>query len=526
MLRLPQGKSLFRIRFLLLIFPLPGISSEACVQCHPKQVSGYAKSGMANSLGRAARQSGGTFAHALSRSRVEISGNPAGLTHRLEQNGLEASYRIDYFVGSGNHGRSYLIDIAGRLFQSPASWYTAQKKWDLSPGFDTGREIDFDRPITAECLFCHSGQPRPQPFTLNTYRRPAFAAEAIHCERCHGPSDRHVAKPSAGNIVNPAKLPPRLRDAVCEQCHLGGEARILNPGRQAGDFQPGEPLEDTLSVYVAKRRNGTGAPLKVVSHSEQIAASKCAQQSGGRMWCGTCHNPHDPPSQPAAHYRQQCRQCHPVASIAGHTSKMEDCAGCHMPRRKVYDGGHTAFTDHQIASRPAKDGSRPSEAAELRPWREPRAELAARNLGLAYISAGERLQSAEYWNEGFRILSGIESKFSTDPVVLTSIGAVLQRKKVPAAAVSYFSRAQQLEPLNAGHRLNLAVALTEAGEKTRALAELEKAIEQDPSLKDAYLLLAEIYQESGQAGRRKLILERYLKFMPQSLDVRRLLGQR
>ena len=522
--RLPQCYSLLAIWPLLLLSGLHGMSSETCVKCHPTQVISYAKTGMANSLGRPVRQSGGAFQHALSGSRIEITSDPAGMKHRLKQNGLDAVYRISYFVGSGNHGRSYLIELEGRLFQSPASWYTARRKWDLSPGFDIQRELDFDRPITAECLFCHSGAPRPVAFTLNSYEQPAFASEAITCERCHGPSDRHVVQPSVRNIVNPAKLPPRLRDAVCEQCHLGGEARILNPGRQPGDFRPGQSLEDTLAVYIFDRPSDSrGEAMKVVSHSEQLAASKCAQQSAGRMWCGTCHDPHDRPSQPVVPYKQRCQQCHPPTSLVKHPERTEDCVGCHMPRRRAYDGGHTAFTDHQILATPGELDSRRNDTVKLRPWREPPAELAARNLGLAWISAGERLQSASHLNEGFRILSGIESKFAADPVVLTSLGAVLQRKKAPAAAVRYFSRATELEPLNASHRLNLAIALMEAGHRTGAIAELEKVIDQDPSMRDAYILMAEIYQDSGQSEARRQILARYLKFMPQSIAVRKML---
>ncbi len=57
------------------------------------------------------------------------------------------------------------------------------------------------------------------------------------------------------NIVNPAKLPKRARDSVCEQCHLEGEVRILNPGRSWRDFQPGNNLEQTAAVYVVKHDN-------------------------------------------------------------------------------------------------------------------------------------------------------------------------------------------------------------------------------------------------------------------------------
>jgi hypothetical protein len=444
------------------------------------------------------------------------------MRHRLQRNGVVADYPIDYFIGSGQNGRSYLVSIAGRLFQSPASYYSARRLWDVSPGYQGLEELDFERPVLPECLFCHSGRARPVRFTLNQYEAPPFESEGITCERCHGAAEDHLAKPSSRNIVNPAKLEARARDAVCEQCHLGGEARILNPGRDFSDYRPGEPLEDTASVYVFDRGGG-GRPLKVISHVEQLAASRCAQQSGGRMWCGTCHDPHDKPQGGPEAYDQQCGSCHSAASLAKHSAPLGGCAGCHMPRRPVYDGGHTAFTDHQIPRRPPAEGPAQTAPANLRPWREPPAALAARNLGLAYISVGERDQDAAKMNEGYRLLAGIESQFADDPAVLTSLGAVLQRKNLPREAARRFARAGELEPRDARHRLNLAVALAEAGESAQAIRALEAAISLDPSLLDAYLLLAETYGNSGRQEMRRQTLERYLRFMPQSMIVRRLL---
>lgn len=492
-------------------------SSERCVSCHAKQVAGFARTGMANSLGRPAAQKGGAFRHQISDSRIEIESSAESMTHRLQSRGLTASYAIDYFVGSGRKGRSYLISIGDRLFQSPASYYAARKAWDVSPGFESEKDLDFDRPIPPECLVCHSGGPRAVAFTTNQYESPPFEWMGITCERCHGDSGQHVAKPSKANIVNPARLDVRRRDSICEQCHLGGEARIPNPGRHASDFRPGQILEDVLSVYVFDE---PGA-FKVVSHSEELAASKCATQSGPRMWCGTCHGSHEPSQQPAAYYRQRCQQCHSSASLAKHAMPRDDCAGCHMPQRSTYDGGHTAFTDHRIRSKPGRAAAAASAPGKLRAWRAPSAALDRRNLGLAYISAGERYQSASHLDEGFRQLSAIEPAFPDDPAVLTSLGAVLQRKGVPGEAARRFLRAARLEPRDARHHLNLAVALAAAGDAVRAITAAETAISLDSSLRDAYLLLAELHDDTAK---RDAAVRRFLRFMPQNIQLRRMPG--
>ena len=107
---------------------------------------------------------------------------------------------------------------------------------------------------------------------------------AIGCERCHGPGELHVRGDMEHTIVNPARLSPPLRDAVCEQCHLEGEARLLRAGRDLFDYRPGLPLADFWSVLVEARRSGEDA--KAVNHVEQMYQSKCFQRPVGALQCG------------------------------------------------------------------------------------------------------------------------------------------------------------------------------------------------------------------------------------------------
>jgi len=111
--------------------------------------------------------------------------------------------------------------------------------YDLAPGYEGLRSPDFTRPIAEACLFCHAGSALKITGTVNQYRSPVFSAEAISCERCHGSAEKHLSNPRAGTIVNPAKLEPAIRDSICEQCHLLGVGRVLNPGMKFGDFRPG-----------------------------------------------------------------------------------------------------------------------------------------------------------------------------------------------------------------------------------------------------------------------------------------------
>ncbi|MEX2263994.1 MAG: multiheme c-type cytochrome [Bryobacteraceae bacterium] len=492
-------------------------ASQLCINCHPKQVEGYARTGMGRSLGRPVPQPDGQFQHRFSGTRFGARFADGRLLHRLERNGRRAEYPIDYFIGSGNEGRSYLIRIGDALFQSPVSWYSRRGIWDVSPGYERDPAPDFTRPVTAECLFCHAGRAAPVPGTLNRYADPPFLAEAITCERCHGPSERHLARPSRETIVNPVRLPPRVRDSVCEQCHLSGESRIANPGLKIADFEPGRELEEVFSVY--RFDSPPGQPLKVVSHSEQFARSVCERESGERMWCGSCHDPHNKPADAQVFYRERCLNCHGADVMAKHPEPKEDCIGCHMPRRSVSDGGHTAFTDHEILRRPRKQVEE-SRSQRLAAWRPPPEKFAKRNLGLAYMGVGERDQSAAMLNEGFRLLLEVQPQFPNDTDVLTTLGLVLMRKNQPAMAARYVERARSLEPDHAGHYVNLAAALDAKGEAAQAIAALDRAIELDSSLEHPYLMLAEIYQREGETAKRRETLDRYLRFMPQHMRAR------
>lgn len=497
------------------------VSGHRCAPCHPKQVNGYQRTGMANSLFRPLKQAPGRFTHPLSGTQFRIESTPTGMRQHMERNGFSASYAIEYVIGSGNNAFGYLTRIDSYLFQSPVSYYSKRAIWDMAPGYERDREPDFTRPVTMECLLCHSGRPQPVSNTLNRYQDQPFSAEAITCDRCHGPQESHLAQPSTRNIINPVKLAPRARDSVCEQCHLAGEARIPNPGKRMVDFQPGQNLEEVFSVYVFDTpvEKAARSGLKVVSHVEQLALSSCARGSGGKMWCGTCHDPHDKPENPESYYRSKCQECHTAPLAATHPAASSNCIGCHMQRRQTRDGGHTAFTDHRIARVPAS-GIERSPQRKLVAWREPPPAVANRNLGLANVTVGERDGSAFHMDSGFRLLTGVYESTPDDAAVLTSLGLVILRKGGAAEAARLYERALALESNYAPYRVNAATAWKEAGDLAKAIRYLEKAIEMDPSLESAYRKLGEIYARTKQPEKARQVSERYLKFMPDNVTAR------
>lgn len=486
-----------------------------CANCHAEIVASYLQTGMGRSLGPAVdeAQTSRQWRHPLSGRELFVEG---GLRHGIRFRHLRASYRMEFAIGSGNQGKSYAWRQGDALFQSPIAWYTERRQWDFSPGYQEDPAPDFYRPITTECLFCHAGAVRPIDGTQNRYQDPPFLPAAISCDRCHGDGSDHIRRPLAGNIVNPSRLPAIERDSVCEACHLSGEARIPNPGKDFLDFRPGRKLEDVFTVYVPAHT--PQRDFKVVSHSEQLAASRCAQHSKGRLWCVSCHDPHRRPAVEtrAVYYRAKCLACHPNTETRHQGVSSDDCTGCHMPRRRAYDGGHTAFTDHQIRRR---GESSQAEAPEvrLRAWREPASPLRTRNLALAYIASSEKLRAQPdlalaRLQQGVLLLNQVLASGAVDGAVAQAAGLLFLKQGKNAEAVRWFRFAVQQQPTHSLRRLNLAAALLARGDRSAARAEAVEAIRLEPLLEGAYALLAEI--EPARASYWKA---EYLKRLPQRI---------
>src|SRR5437870_1003934 len=178
------------------------VPEECCGDCHADKARSFAEHPMGRSLlpvSRAAAppedlRHGNPFETLGSQLLVERAGDKL----RHHRNRLDSAGRlvaglvwdVNYVIGSGFHGYSFLSDRDGYLFQTPISWYSQKKTWDLSPGF--GPNYLTGRPILPECLFCHSNRVRFVDGSLNRYAEPLFDGHAIGCQRCHGPGEMHV----------------------------------------------------------------------------------------------------------------------------------------------------------------------------------------------------------------------------------------------------------------------------------------------------------------------------------------------
>ncbi len=528
-----QGR-LFAAACLVTVCACPAFSDHLCAGCHPREVTGFLATPMAHSMGPAGRGPSGTLYHSLSGTRFTIHSSTDHMTQRMERDGLASQYSIAYSVGSGAHAVSYLIEVGNHLFESPLSYYAASG-WGMSPGYDNLRAPDFYRAVRPQCLFCHVGQALPIPGTLNAYRNPPFAAEAITCDRCHGPATMHLRNPVPGSIINPAKLPPRARDSVCEQCHLGGEVPVPNPGKEMTDFHAGENLEDVYTVYVYQSSRASAQPnaLTIISQSQQLALSKCARNSGDKLWCATCHDPHALPKDPVAYFRARCLQCHGAALLTSHPKPNQNCFGCHMPRLPAGRGGHTIFTDHRIAIYTPQelaalrtpslvDGSAPASNEDaLVPWHDPPPQFADRNLGLAYAKVGDNLESFPFVRRGYQLLLSASKDFPNDPVLLRAMAKIVSGTKAEADAEALFEKALAVQPNSALIYDDMAFAAQNAGDNENATEYLEKALQLDPFLVPPYEHLARLYAANQQLVLAHQTYARFLKMFPENIEAKR-----
>ncbi len=351
----------------------PGVKylgDTACVGCHAKSAETFRQHPMGRSLAPVGEASVTKGDAGAGQTLFESQGLQYSIDHRNghvfhQETRRDASGRIvakdeaevQFVIGSGRQGTAYLIEHDGFLFQSPLTWYSRKQRWDLSPGFKVFNH-HFDRPIQRNCLFCHANRVEPREGPINQYRQPIFQGHAIGCERCHGPGELHVARPTRVNgkdmtIVDPADLAPALRDDVCAQCHLAGDARIVRVGRRNEDYRPGLPFYRFWTVFVQPPDR---AGDRFVGQVEQMHESQCFRASRGRLGCISCHDPHHfpAPAEKVAYYRGRCLECHAERGCSLPESdrlkrnREDDCTACHMPKASSFDIPHSASANHRI----------------------------------------------------------------------------------------------------------------------------------------------------------------------------------
>jgi hypothetical protein len=544
------------------------VGSESCRGCHERIYESYSASGMGRSLARIDLSPSNHGIDAVSfspdgRHRYSVEKSAGRLVHREElvnaegETVFDQSLPVEYCVGSGNQGRSYLIRRDDQFFMSPIGWYSRSDRWDLSPGYTLPRHLRFERQVTEGCLDCHTGRMNRDETHANRFRQPPFLEESIGCERCHGPGGGHIdfrksAKRAGPDpIVNPSRLDPARREDVCNQCHLQGEARYLREGCHFGDFRPGQRLEDVMLILVQGTRATADGRTQAVSQVEQMRASACFRKSDGKFGCVSCHDPHSQP--PVAghedHYRKKCLACHEDTGcslpVADRAAESDSCIACHMPRLRTTDVPHTSQTDHRVIRKPMEPAAAGVPTAELEFFdsadqRLPRA-IVDRTRALWMADAAETRGDPRLAAQAYRQLSILARQNSKDAEIQIALGTasqvegrledavthwknslaidpnreeplqstamVLQKLGRSAAARSYFEEYLKIQPFRSSMWGRYSHLLGQLGEIDLAIDAGKRALELDPSQERINQWLAELSGRKGNAAERA----RYLR---------------
>lgn len=506
------------------------IGDEVCAKCHASIYDSYKKTPMAHASGLAMENLiPADFTHPQSGVHYRIYGDFGRTWLSFDRDGnnpIHGKRELLYYIGSGRRGLTYLFADDGFAFESPINWYGDQHVWDMTPAYQNVREMPLNLPALTSCLHCHvSGMRAPIDGTGNRYQMPLLTHSGVSCERCHGAAPAHI---KGDSIVNPAKLSPERRDAICMQCHMEGRVTIERAGRHIYDFKPGDLLSDYVRYYVL---TGASGQLGAVSQVEAMAQSTCKKASGDKMSCTSCHDPHFTPSaqQRVEYFRGKCLACHGETFAAEHHREQKDCTVCHMPESSSKDIAHTEVTDHRIPRVPAvspqllQDTNAPITKLRLAPFpNSQEAEDDLRDFALAWESlANSGMSAARPAAEA--TLKRSAARFPDDPATLAALGYEDQVHGDLVGARTLYQHALVTDPKSIDAATNLGVIEAQRGNLLEAVKLFQSAFERAPGRSSIGMDLARVFCFEGKLDESRNVVSRVLEFNPDMSAARKLM---
>jgi hypothetical protein len=167
------------------------IADSACSHCHREIFNTYLSTPMANASGLARdKLIPGSYVLSSSGMKFDMvnSGGKASLNFQNQRNGVNGTLPLNYFLGSGHLGTTYLYSVDGFLFETPIAWYSDLHGYDMKPGLADMKAAPPALPMLSSCLRCHmSDVQASEPGTLKPLPGCVpFLHTGITCEACHG----------------------------------------------------------------------------------------------------------------------------------------------------------------------------------------------------------------------------------------------------------------------------------------------------------------------------------------------------
>ena len=313
---------------------------QVCGECHKKQFASATSSGMAQAMEPVAGSK-------ILGDNPKLKMTVGPYTYELTRNGKQSTYSvtdgkdtisfpINYALGQGKMGQTYVLERDGKFYESLVSFYNQPKALDFTIGAPRGVPKSLNDAVgrllsaneVASCFSCHA----TNAVFGGSQLRLENLTHGVRCEACHGPGGQHIAAVKAGetpaaSIFNPGLMSgDELTQQFCAACHRGAE-----------EFSRLQALEINNVRFQPYR----------------IFRSKCYSDDR-RIACTACHNPHEPLREEAAYYDKRCLECHSLRdknAKAGDGKSCpvadKDCTSCHMPKVEV-PAAHFKFTDHFI----------------------------------------------------------------------------------------------------------------------------------------------------------------------------------
>ena len=548
------------------------IGSRACARCHSEIYRRFSQTSMGRSMSPVTPAflksipSSAVYLNQPLNRRFEVFTREEKLYQSESGTGVDgkesfrAAHELEWIIGAGINGFGVILQEDHHLFQAPLSFYSKTVRWEPSPGYEF-TDLGFNRPITPGCISCHSGRPNAVPGSNGEFESTPFSELAIGCERCHGPGAAHVQAmlganvPRAKNgvaanaldsrIVNPARLTPYLADNICMACHQTGDVRVLKPGKTYRDIRPGYPLDETLSIMMIPPTRESPPSADHVEHYYSMTLSKCYRASQGRLSCITCHDPHVEPSreEAPAYFNRKCLACHTDQScklpvhVRMQRKPINDCIGCHMPKRDIQVISHSSATNHRIVARldePFPDVTFTQTTASLpdlihlNPAQGPASgEQAAASSLLTLLQAyGELAENKpEYVAAYLKVLGQLEQTQPDDPLVQAALGRRDLKDGNFSSAAGHLRRSLESRPTVASTYADLADALSHLGRADEAHAQIEQAIALDPFNPVTRKMLVVNLIGAKQYTKAHKALEDYLEIFPQDDFMRQMLDR-
>ena len=523
------------VKFLMLLTvlaargqtPTPvALFDQPCAKCHAKIFNEYLKTPMANASGPAAdKVIASTLAKSYGKVSYSISSESSQLLLYYSQVAppIEGSRTLEYFLGSGHLGTTYLYSSNGYLLESPVAYYNGSGL-DLKPGIPATDRIASALPVSPACLRCHmSAVQHSDEGSMNHYQGAPFLHTGITCEACHSDASNHISSRGKLPVVNPAKLDEARRDSVCISCHLEGDASVEQAGRPALDYKPGDLISSYLSYFVLTDK---GSMERGVSEVEQFNLSMCKRKTGAAMSCTSCHDPHFSPAsaQKVDFYRAKCLTCHSSATfVSTHHPDHRDCTSCHMTKTGARNIPHVAWTDHRILRQPMPSQSSASLSASKAMIPLLNTQPSSRDLALAYYQASFK-DGVDLQTKAYELLKGDEPGLLNDPDAMDGLGSMAGARGDFVEARKDFEGVLKSHPSDFSASANLGTLLARSGKLTQAIAAWAPAFARNEDIPGLAMNLALAQCRVGDLPAATTTLQNALTYSPGQKQLTELLG--